>query len=79
VPMPWRLTAGALAAAAIAGAAGWAVHRYLPLHYLISAAVALVLDGVIYLALMLAARVPEARTLLRRGRGRHHEQVDSGR
>lgn len=73
VPIPTRLQLGCLAAAAIAGAiaaaASWALlHHAVPLAVprLLAMAIAPPLFGAIYLAIMIAAKVPEADGLRRR-------------
>lgn len=69
VPIPARLGFGALAAAAVAGAAGYGAAA--AVHVTISRTVprslaAILAFGAVYFAIMTAARVPEARGLARR-------------
>ncbi|MCW5802904.1 MAG: murein biosynthesis integral membrane protein MurJ [Deltaproteobacteria bacterium] len=66
VPMPVGLTLVALAAAAAAGAAGWGAGRVLDLHGWRAALVAIPTFGGVYFAAMGAAKVPEARGVVRR-------------
>lgn len=69
VEMPTRLVVTAVAIAAIAGAAGFGAHRLafdLALPAWIAALAAIGTFGVLYLAGMALARVPEATALLRR-------------
>ncbi|HEU4615677.1 MAG TPA: murein biosynthesis integral membrane protein MurJ [Kofleriaceae bacterium] len=73
VPIPTRLGLGALAAAAIAGAAGWGAAHLVTSHggtLWASALAAIPAFGVVYLGVMIAARVPEAAGLTRRLRRR---------
>ena len=60
MPLPTRLLFGSLAAAAIAGAAGFAAgymtHRF----------VAIPVFGLVYLGIMAAAKVPETAAITRR-------------
>jgi len=69
VPIPARLGFGALAAAAIAGAAGYgaaaAVHAITP-RTIPSSLAAIIAFGAVYFAIMTIARVPEARGIARR-------------
>ncbi|MBK7536480.1 MAG: murein biosynthesis integral membrane protein MurJ [Myxococcales bacterium] len=70
VPLPTRLTLGALAAAgaagALAAAASWAAAGPLGLPRMLAMAVAPPLFGATYLGLTMLARVPEAASLRRR-------------
>jgi len=68
VPIPTRLGLGALAAAALAGGAGYgaahAAAEYVTRPWMV-AAVAIPVFGVVYLGIMIAARVPETRAITR--------------
>lgn len=69
VPIPGRLGLGALAASAIAGAAGYGAGKLterVAVHHWAAAIVAIVVFGSVYLGIMIAARVPEASGLVRR-------------
>jgi putative peptidoglycan lipid II flippase len=73
VPIPTKLGLGALAAAALAGAAGWGAAHLVSSHggtVWITALTAIATFGVVYLGVMIAARVPEAAGLTRRLRRR---------
>jgi len=69
VPLPIRLTLGALVAAFVAGAIAFAVTLFalhLPKYSWRSGLVASAVFGVVYLGIMIAARVPEAAGIARR-------------
>jgi len=69
VPVPTRLGAGALGAAALAGAAGYgaaALTAHLGAHGWQPALAAIPVFGAVYLGVMAAAQVPEARGFVRR-------------
>jgi putative peptidoglycan lipid II flippase len=69
VPIPARLGFGALAAAAVAGAAGYGAARVatsLVVRPWATALVAITVFGIVYLGIMAIARVPETRAFTRR-------------
>jgi putative peptidoglycan lipid II flippase len=69
VPIPGRLGLGALLASGVAGAAGFGAGKLterVVLNHWAPSIVAIATFGIVYLALMLAARVPEASGLVRR-------------
>lgn len=73
VPIPTKLGLGALAAAALAGAAGWGAAHLVTSHggtVWITALTAIATFGAVYLGIMIAARVPEVAGLTRRLRRR---------
>jgi putative peptidoglycan lipid II flippase len=68
VPIPTRLGFGALAAAAVAGAAGYGASQLaveLGARSWMTAVAAIPVFGIVYLGIMTAARVPETRALTR--------------
>jgi putative peptidoglycan lipid II flippase len=68
VPIPTRLGFGALAAAAVAGAAGYGASQLaveLGARSWMTAVAAIPAFGIVYLGIMTAARVPETRALTR--------------
>ncbi|MBV8758957.1 MAG: murein biosynthesis integral membrane protein MurJ [Deltaproteobacteria bacterium] len=69
VPVPAKLGLGCLAAAALAGAAGFGV-SHLIAHRMIRGVAAIAVFGIIYLGIMSAANVPEAGAFTRRLRRR---------
>jgi putative peptidoglycan lipid II flippase len=70
VPIPARLGLGCLAAAACAGAiaagAFWVLTREIYMRGVLAALIVVPIYGVVYLGVMLAARVPEANAFVRR-------------
>jgi putative peptidoglycan lipid II flippase len=69
VPIPGKLGLGALIVAVVAGAAGYGsawVANELGVIAAVSATIAIVVFGAVYLGIMVAAGVPEARGLVRR-------------
>ena len=69
VPIPGKLGLGALLASAIAGAAAYGAGKLterVAVHHWAAAIVAIAVFGGVYLAIMVAARVPEASGLVRK-------------
>lgn len=69
VPVPGKLGLGALAAAALAGAAGFGV-SHLIAHRIVGSVLAIAVFGILYLGVMSVAKVPEAAAFTRRLRRR---------
>ena len=69
VPVPGKLGLGALAAAAVAGAAGFGV-AHLTSHRILGSVLAIGVFGILYLGIMSVAKVPEAGAFTRRIRRR---------
>jgi putative peptidoglycan lipid II flippase len=65
VPLPGKLGFGALAVAALAGAAGFGVSHLVPSR-IIGSILAIGVFGVVYLGAMAVAQVPEANAIMRR-------------
>jgi putative peptidoglycan lipid II flippase len=73
VDIPVRLGLGALAASVLAGGAAfgaWRLALAVGLDDIAAACIAIVVFGAVYMAAMIAARVPEARAFVRRATGR---------
>lgn len=69
IPMPTRLGLAAAGVAALAGAAGFAVWHFAPrvgIHGALASLAAIVVFGAVYIAIMIAAKVPEAGMFTRR-------------